>query len=355
MRVKYFEGDIKRQLRLLYLGSAVVAVLNGIITAVLRLPILPVFYCISALLFFFLYKTVTLRIFLPAFALSFLDVVLQSFFTVYVLGDDCGIQLYLLALLIPSYYIRMTHYSPAFQRGFIIVVCAVCIVGYLVSDEIIDYYIDPITHINNLSELLFTFINVLGSLSLLAFVGSIFAQGYQRGIRELLRSNSKLETEVERDALTGLKNRRGIEPVLTACYQAWQGGKAPLTVALGDIDYFKHINDTFGHEAGDLVLQRLGELFRCKLPTEAKACRWGGEEFLFVLPMDKEEGKAQLEELRREIQSMGLCAHNEPIPVTMTFGLVSGEEADGISDLIRLADQNLYAGKRAGRNRVVVL
>lgn len=351
--MRYFERDVQRQLRLLYLGSAVVALLNGGITAALRLPILPVFYVLSALQFFLLSRKVTLRHFLPAFALSFLTVVLQSFFTVYVLGDDCGIQLYLLALLIPSYYIRMTHYSPAFQRGFIVAVCAACIVGYLVSDEIIDYYIDPITRIDNLSELIFTFINVLGSLSLMAFVGSIFAQGYQRGIRELLRSNSKLEHEVERDALTGLKNRRGIEPVLQEHYQAWQGGKVPLTIALGDIDYFKHINDTYGHDVGDTVLRRLGELFQQALSAEAQVCRWGGEEFLFVLPLRKEESAQRLDALRREVQDLELCVQGKVIPLTMTFGLASGEEAQGVSDLIRLADQNLYAGKRAGRNQVV--
>ena len=351
--MRYFEGNVRQQLRLLYLGSAVVALLNGGITAALRLPILPIFYILSALLFFVLSRKVTLRRFLPAFILSFLTVVLQSFFTVYVLGDDCGIQLYLLALLIPSYYIRMTHYSPAFQRGFIVTVCAACIVGYLISDEIIDHYIDPITQIDNLSELIFTFINVLGSLSLLAFVGSIFAQGYQRGIRELLRSNSKLEHEVERDALTGLKNRRGIEPVLQKYYQAWQSGKAPLTVALGDIDYFKQINDTYGHDAGDAVLRRLGELFQQKLSTKAQVCRWGGEEFLFVLPLGKEESQKQLEELRREVEGLELCVQGKTIPITMTFGLASGEEAEGVSNLIRLADQRLYTGKWAGRNRVV--
>lgn len=351
--MKQVEGDVKRQLRLLYTGSSVAALINFLITLILWLPILPVFYAFSALLFCFFSQTATLDRFLPIFAASFFTVVLQSIFTVYVLGDDCGIQLYLLALLIPSYYIRMTRHSPAFQRWFIVAVCGACIVFYLISDEIIDYFMTPLTHIDNLSELIFTFINVLGSLSLLVFVGNIFVQGYQRSLRDLLRSNDELENEVERDALTGLKNRRGIEPLLTRAYQAWMDRGTPLTVALGDIDFFKQINDSYGHDAGDLVLRRLGTLLSCRVEAPVQVCRWGGEEFLFVLPLPAEQAFRRLEELRQDIEQLSLTFQEQPLHVTMTMGLACADQVGTLSHLIRLADQNLYVGKQAGRNQVV--
>lgn len=351
--MKRFERDVKRQVRLLYLGATVAAMANFLVTLALCLPMLPIFYAISALVFYVLSRVASLDHFLSAFSVSFLTVLLQSFFTVYILGDDCGIQLYLLALIIPSYYVRMTHYSPSFQRGFIVLVCGACILGYLISDEIIDQLIIPLIHIDGLSQILYTFINVLGSLSMLAFVGNIFVQGYQRSMWDLMRSNRQLEHEVEQDALTGLKNRRGMEPLLERYFDDWVIKGTPLTVALGDIDLFKQVNDSYGHDTGDLVLRRLGNLLSCRMQPSAQVCRWGGEEFLFLLPIPLEQARCELERLRRDVEGLSLCVQEQTLHITMTIGMASADQSDSLAHLIQLADQKLYAGKQAGRNRVV--
>ena len=351
--MKRFESDVKRQIYLLYLGATVAAMANSLVTLALRLPVLPIFYAISALIFYVLSRVASLEHFLSAFSVSFLTVLLQSFFTVYILGDDCGIQLYLLALIIPSYYVRMTRYSPAFQRVFIVLVCGACILGYLLSDEIIGQFIIPLTQIDNISQILYTFINVLGSLSMLAFVGNIFVQGYQRSMWDLVRSNHQLEHEVEQDALTGLKNRRGMEPLLERYFDEWVIKGTPLTVGLGDTDLFKQVNDSYGHDTGDLVLSRLGNLLACRIQPPAQVCRWGGEEFLFLLPIPLEQARCQLEGLRRDIERLALCVQEQTLHITMTIGLASADQADTIASLIQRADQKLYVGKQAGRNQVV--
>lgn len=351
--MKHFEGDAKRQIRLLYLGATVAALANFLVTLVLCLSILPIFYALSAVLFYGLSRVASLECFLPAFSVSFLTVMLQSIFTVCTLGDDCGIQLYLLALIMPSYYVRMTRYSPVFQRWFIVLVCGACISGYLLSDEIIGQMITPLIQIDSLSQILYTFINVLGSLSMLAFVGNIFVQGYQRSVWDLVRSNHQLVHEVEQDALTGLKNRRGMEPLLERYFDDWVIKGSSLTVALGDIDLFKQVNDSYGHDTGDLVLRRLGNLLACRIQPPAQVCRWGGEEFLFLFPLPLEQARCELEGLRRDVEQLSLCVQEQTLHVTMTIGLASADQSSSMAHLIHLADQKLYAGKQAGRNQVV--
>lgn len=353
MNKKEYEFDVNRQFRRIFFSSGVVSAINFLITLSLALPLLPGFYLISSLFFLSTAKHVSLRNFVPAFSLSFLIVVIQSFLSVYVLGDDCGIQLYLLALLIPSNYIRMTEHTPAFQRRFIIGVCCACVLCYLLSDEIIDYFITPLTYVDNLSELFFTFINVLGSLTLLVYVSSIFALGYQKEFQVLVKNTRLLEKEARQDGVTGLQNRRGIQPFLARKYKEWERTDTPFTVAIGDIDHFKHFNDTYGHEAGDAVLKQLGQLVTEQLPPFAQVCRWGGEEFLFAFPTSLETSVSYLEKLRIAINRMPISYQGNTLQISMTIGVASADQTVSLAQMIRLADQRLYDGKQRGRNQTV--
>ncbi len=346
------ELNVNWQLRLVYLGSAVASMVNFVVVWLLGLPYLPVFYLGSALLSFLLSRRITMRWFLPAYLARFCLVACQSFLSVYVIGDDCGIQLYLLALLLLGNYIRFTKYSRTFQKGFMAAVCAACVICYLISDEVLDYFLTPLVRITEEAEIFFTVLNVTGSLALLIFVSSIFANGYQRIFRTLLQSNDKLQTEAGQDILTGLKNRRGIQPCLERAYRNAQKG-VPLTVALADIDYFKRFNDTHGHEAGDIVLQQMGRIVQDQLGSWADACRWGGEEFLFLLPCTLEESVTHLEALRRAVEELAIVYRGATLRVSLTIGAAVAQQGDTVTDLILAADQALYLGKDRGRNQVV--
>lgn len=130
-------------------------------------------------------------------------VALQSCLTVYVLGDDCGIQMYLLALIIPSSYIRFTNVSPRVQHFFQAAACCLCVVGYLISDEVIDYFLNPMTKIDNRAEFFFTLLNATGSLTLLSTISGIFVRNYQNLFLKLLHQSNQMEAAAERDTLTG--------------------------------------------------------------------------------------------------------------------------------------------------------
>jgi two-component system cell cycle response regulator len=174
---------------------------------------------------------------------------------------------------------------------------------------------------------------------------------------ERLRDNVQLSIEMAiTDALTGLYNRRYMEThVGTLVDQAIARGK-PLSVLILDIDYFKSINDTHGHDAGDDVLQDFAIRIRKSIRGIDLACRYGGEEFVVVMPeTDMAVATMVAERLRRRIAS-------EPFPiqkgarmieVTISIGIAALGPADDAAAVIKRADQALYRAKRDGRNRVV--
>ncbi len=174
---------------------------------------------------------------------------------------------------------------------------------------------------------------------------------------DLLRT--KLEKSVElsvTDALTGLHNRRYMEGHLkTLVSNGLQSGR-PLSVLIADIDHFKQVNDTYGHDAGDMVLREFAARLRRNTRGIDLACRLGGEEFIIIMP-DTELTRAYqvAERLRACIAADPFQINaSERIPVTASVGLSTLENADDTPDtLYKRADNALYAAKRRGRNRVV--
>jgi two-component system cell cycle response regulator len=174
---------------------------------------------------------------------------------------------------------------------------------------------------------------------------------------ERLRDNVQLSIEMAiTDALTGLYNRRYMEThVGTLVDQAMSRGK-PLSVLILDIDYFKSINDTHGHDAGDDVLQDFATRIRKSIRGIDLACRYGGEEFVVVMPeTDMAVATMVAERLRRRIASepFPIQKGTRMIEVTISIGIAALGPNDDAAAVIKRADQALYRAKRDGRNRVV--
>jgi diguanylate cyclase (GGDEF)-like protein len=186
---------------------------------------------------------------------------------------------------------------------------------------------------------------------LLARVG---AATHVKKLQDQLRQrNAELEEVSNTDALTGLRNRRHLETELARLRHAARRHHELLALAMFDIDHFKRINDTYGHATGDLVLREFTRRLRGELRAEDIACRWGGEEFLVLLPHTDLEGATRLaDRIRRAVAAVPMAVADHEIPVTVSGGCALGPQ-DSPDTLIGEADARLYEAKTSGRDRIV--
>ncbi len=175
---------------------------------------------------------------------------------------------------------------------------------------------------------------------------------------EKLRTSVKASLELAiTDPLTGLFNRRYLETHLTNLIEHFSNRGKFLSILAVDVDFFKAINDTHGHDAGDKVLQELAQRIKDSTRSIDLCCRTGGEEFILVLPTtEKTAAMAIAERLRKFVASRNfVTATKSGIPVTISIGVASlAESNDTFEKLLKRADEALYAAKREGRNRVVL-
>ena len=172
--------------------------------------------------------------------------------------------------------------------------------------------------------------------------------------REVKALQVKLREESIHDALTGLYNRRYLEETLGRELILAERERHPVSVIKGDLDRFKLVNDRFGHLAGDEVLRVFGTLMKRHARASDVYCRYGGEEFLMVLPrMTEATAFERAEQIRIELSASPVDFDGAPIVVTASFGVASFPRNGRTGDeLIATADGALYAAKAAGRNRV---
>jgi two-component system, cell cycle response regulator len=161
------------------------------------------------------------------------------------------------------------------------------------------------------------------------------------------------------DALTGLWNRRVVLEHLENEWDRASRENQPLSIVLVDIDHFKQFNDRYGHAQGDRVLIHLSKILREMVRPYDGVGRYGGEEFLLYFPeCDVEKGRQISERLRQELESRPLEERRKSLQITASFGGITYHPAQckcSVNHLLKIADDALYAAKRAGRNRVVWL
>lgn len=171
----------------------------------------------------------------------------------------------------------------------------------------------------------------------------------------LLEAQEKLRTEATRDDLTGLWNRRAILEHFRREVHRARHERRPLTIVMADLDSFKQVNDTYGHAAGDAVLKQAAEQMRSQMRGYDFIGRYGGEEFLLVLPgCDAVTGRAVAERVRSHVEASPASLGAMVLPVTVSLGLTWTCSPDAEADaMLQLADEALYEAKAQGRNCVV--
>ena len=201
--------------------------------------------------------------------------------------------------------------------------------------------------------LIFAMIGLLFFLALLATLALIGYRAKRRANRDLESLNQRLDEISRHDTLTGLSNRRDMMEKLALLKARADRNGTPLSMLMIDMDHFKTINDNQGHDLGDRVLQKVAGILKARLRAQDLLARWGGEEFLIALADTDHNGALRAaEQFRAAVEDGGLSSASAAMPVTITVGVAQYQPGEDLQSLITRADDQLYVGKRAGRNRV---
>ena len=182
-------------------------------------------------------------------------------------------------------------------------------------------------------------------------------EGLKARLTEIGILQEQLRERAIRDPLTNLFNRRNLEETLDQELAKADRKAYPVSLIMMDIDHFKCINDTYGHKAGDQALQSLADFIRSRIRSSDSACRFGGDEFVIVMPETSvRSAYDRAEDFRRGVQSLQLADIGMPGNLTVSIGIATYPDHGATKeDLLRAADQAMYLAKSRGCNRVVVV
>lgn len=241
----------------------------------------------------------------------------------------------------------VTMFFAGFVRGLLalLVFTIACTLLFFVFDE--SLLLTSYTYAFK-SRLLYSFLTV-------TFLSAFYEYSRQKSYETALDLSEQFEQQANHDHLTKLMNRRGCQVTLEKEYARIQRSKKVFSIAIADIDRFKSINDTYGHEAGDDVLVKISEIFSSRLRKQDILARWGGEEYMFIFPeTTSSEAVNVLEELREALSYSAVAIGDSDIHITSSFGVCEVSCARPLADAIRHADMELYRAKESGRNKVCI-
>lgn len=279
------------------------------------------------------------------------------------LGFETCFFLYAMVVLsIAAYILFLTCDKRKFSK-MIMIFSAVTLVSFF-GCVIVLGYVDPFVvtlfHTEVSAELvIFTrTMNIFLNTGIILFFSILFVMEIQTLIRRLNDTNERLAFIATHDALTGLYNRHSLRKF----FDELENGSELFCVVMGDIDDFKKINDTYGHDCGDLVLKTVADIVMKNMGEKDIACRWGGEEFLIIMRGSREECFDRISLVKAQINALDIIHESSRVRVTMTFGFADSDEdrqggrseRESIDTLISKVDKRLYKGKTSGKNVIVV-
>lgn len=268
-----------------------------------------------------------------------------SIVNIFYFGWDIGVQHFLLVLLILCFFSGYSQY--ALKAFYAAVLCCIRIYLFFLCRSR-----EPVVALNSNMTSLIQIINTITIFWCISVVAYVFSKDSQALESKLIKYNNKLKDQANTDALTGLCNRRRAMDYLGELLVS--SNKNFTSVCICDIDFFKKVNDTYGHDVGDLVLQKISRTMQDTLGKQCFIARWGGEEFLIVFPcFNGDEAHVLLETLMSNINALKFQAGGKEFSVTMTFGLAEYDFRSDIDSVLKEADKKLYLGKANGRDQIV--
>jgi diguanylate cyclase (GGDEF)-like protein len=294
----------------------------------------------SVALFACSYVLLRLRHNLLGSSLVVIEILGHAVLAVRAIGWDSGFHYYLL-VMVPVVVISQVR-APALKPILIAIVLGL----YMAMDHAMRD-LTPLDRINAQTLSALRYFNIAVTFLLLTYLSNLY-------FKLVTRAESTLRVLATTDPLTQLLNRRSM--LERAEYELLQRKRHrnPLAFVLADIDHFKGINDQHGHAAGDAVLTAVSQVLKQALREQDSVSRWGGEEFLILMPnATLEVASGVAERLRRQIADIDVLFGEAHIRISMTFGVSMHQGDEGIDAPVGRADTALYRGKMAGRNQVV--
>ncbi len=282
--------------------------------------------------------------------LEVVEIVIHAIAGLYYMGWDAGFQLFLICVS------TIPFFASFKKRRYPLMLAGVDMAIFL-SARILAYEWAAPYHNNDSKVMTALYIyNAMASIIVIVYISS-----YNIFVRELMATRMKKKNEhLQRlatiDPLTELFNRRAMMEYIKIIDKKASAEKLNYNICIADIDDFKKINDTYGHDAGDEVLRVVSSIFIKEVPSEGYVCRWGGEEIMFAMPPGNDDMAIVIaERIRAAIEAHEFDIDGKKIHVTMTFGVCRVRPEENYDSGITRADKRLYDGKRSGKNMVVAV
>jgi len=300
----------------------------------------------GAILWFWIYRTTDQRYLNLAFFLGILESGIFCTFSTAALGWDVG-AFFSLIVFLPIILI-----NSRVAREIRIALCIFIIMILLflfASSKALN--LDALTPAA-FKDLLFG-LNLIEGCGILMVITTTVEEVKLSSQEEIVLANEQLMTLANTDPLTNLLNRRIMMTRLQEEKESTDRTGQPFSLIMLDVDNFKQINDEYGHDGGDFVLISVAEKIKLGLRKNDLVARWGGDEFLIMLPeVALVDSEAIGEKIRQRVVNSPFIYHELDIPVTVTLGISQCDKDSGIGNCIRKADLALYKGKQGGKNRL---
>ena len=287
-------------------------------------------------IFLTFFKNENLRI-----SFAYFEIIFFSAMTELISGGHFGTLTFVIGMVAVIFFMlpysnRKKHIYQLIGAALAVAISLISVFNYSLYPELMDL----VLHHSSFVKVL----NLIITLFSLFYLTNLY-------LVELRTTREKLDYNSNHDVLTGLYNRRFFEGIMK---RSKEEKETSYSVAMLDVDDFKKINDTYGHETGDRVLAAVSKCIEASLPENAVAVRWGGEEFVIYLPqVDNDRAMEILDVFRTKLSEQVIYHRGTRVSITATIGLCTGESIADYEEYIRQADEKLYWGKQHGKNQIV--
>lgn len=284
------------------------------------------------------------------FYITYLEIILHSLISSIFVGWQFGFTQYIIGLIPFGYYMCVTliqdkkkYYIPTILGLIALFSYIFCRMISLFAGSL--YQLDVSLGV----EFAIYVYNTLCNFGFLFLVTFVFILDMQAAANILRTQNVALDNMASIDPLTGLHNRRSMQDFFNEAIEK----EEDFSLIMCDIDNFKKVNDTYGHDFGDIVLKEIAHIISQQVSENGHVCRWGGEEILILCSVKLNKTCEIAESIRCHVENHAFSLHGKSIHCSLTLGVATHRPGNTVEDTITHADRRLYYGKHNGKNRVV--